>query len=102
MIQFDYITLTKTCYVLTKRIRSDIRRNLKINHPIIEGEISVQSLNPQMVRKILKEAKDFQNVPRSSEETLLRRPQMGVVTQVLKEYLDVRGHVAVANGQATS
>lgn len=101
MIQFDYITLTKTCYMLIAKIRSDIRRTLNIDHPLYEGEDSVQIYNPQIVLNILKEARDSQNVARSSPETP-QSPQMKVVAGILEKYLDVRNRVAVANGQATS
>jgi hypothetical protein len=98
-IQYDYISLTRTCYMIIKSIRMQIKRDLSVDHPLYPEEDSVQLYNPQMVLKIMKEARDVHNVTRSRQETLPQSPQMEVVARILKGYLDVREHVAAATSQ---
>ncbi|KAF4629354.1 hypothetical protein G7Y89_g8792 [Cudoniella acicularis] len=95
-IQFDYITLTKTSYMFIRRFRSEIRRNLDIDYPIISHDDSIQPLYPDMVLKILQEGKEFQNTTRQRDQPEPQSPQMEVVARVFKAYFDIKARVAAA------
>lgn len=94
-LQFDYITLTKTCYTLLKKTRADIKSQLKIEHQdlILEPGDSIKPTYPLMVLKILGEAKEVQGVARQRAEAVRQSPQIEVVAKVLKNYLDTRVRV---------
>ncbi|KAH8678638.1 hypothetical protein BGZ60DRAFT_350504, partial [Tricladium varicosporioides] len=54
-LQFDYITLTKTCYMLMKKFHSEIKRIQNVEYPVytMRGGDSIQPLYPYMVLGIL-------------------------------------------------
>lgn len=89
-IQIDYIGLTGDCYGILHSFRLEVKRTLGIDHPLRHCDETIQINNPEMVLKILKEARDVQNVSQSRQELLCQSPQMEVVARILKGYLDVR------------
>ncbi|TVY81856.1 hypothetical protein LSUE1_G002898 [Lachnellula suecica] len=99
-MQFDYITLTKTCYTIIKTLRLDIYKTLGIKHQIYHEEGLIQCYFPMMVLHILKEGGDLQNVTRSRQEALPQSQQMEVVAKVLKRYLEIKKHVAASTRRA--
>jgi hypothetical protein len=83
-IRFDYITLTKNCYMLMKKFREGIKRELGIEHSLYSmKEDSIQPYYPMMVMNILKDGKEDAG-------------QMRVVTGVLKKYLELRSLVTAS------
>ena len=88
-IQFDYITLTKTCYTLLNLIYSEIQENLQIQHLTYYNRHFGSQLpfGSRMVSEILQEAMEMHVGSRQKRE-LRGSPRFRVVSQVLESYLD--------------
>lgn len=57
-MSIGYITLTRTCNILLRRIRSKIDKWLDIQHPVIKSEDSVELGNIVMAHVIFHEVSD--------------------------------------------
>ncbi|KAH6676317.1 hypothetical protein B0J14DRAFT_476727 [Halenospora varia] len=95
-LQFDYITLTKTCYMLMKKFHSEIKRVQNVEYPLYttKGGDSIQPLYPYMVLGILRTAKERDAATRGTPSEGPEDSQMGTVAAILKKYLEVRAGVA--------
>ena len=90
-MSIDYITLTRTCNKLLRRIRSKINEQLDIQHPVAESEDSVEPGNIVMALAILHEASDaqyFKEEVLRARERLPEGPQLQIVGEVMQDFLE--------------
>lgn len=97
-IQFDYINLTKNCYLLMKMIRLEIARPLTIQDPIHNLDVdSLKPMSPYLVQQVFHEWKEIQNSTRRKDELTPQSPRLEVAAKVLKKYLGVKALVAASS-----
>ncbi len=93
-LQFDYISLTKRCYMLLKQIHARIGKKLNIVHPLLNHSESTQPMYAIMVFKILKEANEIQGAGRQGRDPLSQSPQLEIAGNVLNRFWK-SGHVCL-------
>lgn len=102
-MQIDYITMTRTCNMLLKRIRSGINEKLEIVHELTNHE---DSNNPGfiiMLLAILNEASEIQFVKEEVIRSRLRLPegpQLEVCGEVMQAFLEEKGIIIAKDSSA--
>ena len=90
-MSIDYITLTRTCNMLLRRIRSRIDERLDIQHRVVQSEDSVEPGNIVMALVILHEASDtqyFKEEVLRARDRLPEGPQLQIVGEVMQNFLE--------------
>ena len=89
-LQFDYITLTKQCGNLLKKIRLQIGLELQVNYPLIPSEDSADQTLAWVVMLILEENNEvvaaIENSSRSAPAPTVG-PQLAVAGQEMQKFL---------------
>lgn len=104
-MRIDYITMTRTCNMLLRRIRTRIQEKLHIVHALTDHQ---DSNNPGfiiMILAILGEASEIQFLKEEvirSRMSLPEGPQLEVCGEVMREFLEEMGIVKAKGSPVTS
>ena len=96
LITIDYIALTRTCTTLLQKIHTGIKRELRVDHPLLRDGDSSEAGYIIMALQILVEAEVMDLVQEeilksaragSDRKKEVRSPQLDVCARVMREHL---------------